>query len=139
MNDPHRLQRFVDAQSDIYSQVVTELARGKKSTHWMWFVFPQLRGLGRSAMAQHYGIASLDEARAYWAHPLLGSRLKECTELVLAVQGKSALDIFGTPDDLKLCSCLTLFERAAPAQPLFARAIDKYYGGRRDAGTLALL
>ena len=105
----------------------------------MWFVFPQLQGLGRSAAAQHYGLASLEEARAYWVHPVLGSRLKECIELVLAVQGRTAHDIFGTPDDLKFGSCLTLFEQAAPNEAVFARAIERYFGGRRDANTLALL
>ncbi|HEY0856960.1 MAG TPA: DUF1810 domain-containing protein [Albitalea sp.] len=137
--DPHALQRFVDAQAPLIERVLGELARGAKSSHWMWFVFPQLKGLGRSAVAQHYGIASLDEARAYWHHPLLGPRLRQCVGLVLAVEGKSALQIFGAPDDLKFCSSMTLFERAAPDETVFAQALAKYFGGRRDQRTLDLL
>ena len=139
MDDPHDLQRFVDAQGPVYSQVRQELARGAKASHWMWFVFPQLKGLGRSAMALRYGIASADEALAYWRHPVLGPRLKECTELVLAVQGRTALQIFGSPDDLKFCSSMTLFARVAPDETAFGRAIDKYFGGQRDARTIALM
>src|SRR5512137_2042284 len=101
MTDPFDLQRFVDAQRSVYPQVRAELAAGSKRSHWMWFVFPQLKELGRSATAQHYGIASLAEAQAYWAHPLLGPRLRECTDLVLAVDGRGAHEIFGPPDDLK--------------------------------------
>lgn len=137
--DPHALQRFVDAQAPVIDQVMAELARGAKASHWMWFVFPQLKGLGRSAMAQHYGIVSLDEAQAYWQHPLLGPRLVQCTALVLAVEGKSALQIFGAPDDLKFCSSMTLFERVAPDEPVFAQALAKYFGGQRDRRTLDLL
>lgn len=137
--DPHALQRFVDAQAPVIERVLGELARGAKASHWMWFVFPQLKGLGRSAIAQHYGIASLDEAQAYWHHPLLGPRLRQCAALVLAVEGKSALQIFGSPDDLKFCSSMTLFERAAPDEAVFAQAIAKYFGGRRDQRTLDLL
>jgi len=139
MDDPHELQRFVDAQHPVYARVKEELARGAKASHWMWFVFPQLKGLGRSTMAQHYGIASAQEALAYWGHPVLGPRLKECTELVNAVDGKTALQVFGSPDDLKFCSSMTLFERVVPQEPAFARAIDKYFGGQRDARTIALL
>jgi uncharacterized protein (DUF1810 family) len=139
MNDPHDLQRFVDAQNPVFPQVKEELARGAKASHWMWFVFPQLKGLGRSTLAQHYGIASPEEAQAYWRHPVLGPRLKECTELVLAVVGKTALQIFGSPDDLKFCSSMTLFERVVPQEPLFGRAIDKYFDGKRDARTVALM
>ena len=139
VEDPHRLQRFVDAQAPIYAQVTAELARGRKQSHWMWFVFPQLQGLGRSAIARHYGIASEVEARAYREHPLLGARLLECTRLVLAVDGSTALQVFGTPDDLKFRSSMTLFECVAPQQPDFAAAIDKLYAGRRDEATMALL
>jgi uncharacterized protein (DUF1810 family) len=139
MDDPHDLQRFVDAQHPVYARVKEELARGAKASHWMWFVFPQLKGLGRSTMAQHYGIASAQEALGYWRHPVLGPRLKECTELVNAVDGKTALQVFGSPDDLKFCSSMTLFERVVPQEPAFARAIDKYFGGQRDARTIALL
>jgi uncharacterized protein (DUF1810 family) len=133
------LQRFIDAQDGVYLQARRELAAGAKTSHWMWFVFPQLRGLGRSATAERYGIASLAEARAYWRHPLLGARLKECSELVLAVAGRTARQIMGPPDDLKLRSCMTLFEPAAPGEPVFGRVLDKYFGGERDAATLALL
>ena len=139
VEDPHRLQRFVDAQAPVYVQVTAELARGQKQSHWMWFVFPQMQGLGRSAIARHYGIASQDEALAYRQHVLLGPRLLECTRLVLAVDSKTALQIFGTPDDLKFRSSMTLFERVAPQQPEFAAAIDKLYAGRRDEATMALL
>ena len=138
MNDLHHLQRFVDAQAPVYTQVKSELARGAKASHWMWFVFPQLKGLGRSSTALHYGIASIDEAQAYMRHPVLGPRLTECTELVLAVNGKTAHDIFSSPDDLKFCSSMTLFELAVPTDPVFARAIEKYFGGERDARTIAL-
>ena len=139
MDDPHDLQRFVDAQNPVYARVKEELARGAKASHWMWFVFPQLKGLGRSTMAQHYGIASAEEALAYWGHPVLGPRLKECTELVNAVDGKTALQVFGSPDDLKFCSSMTLFERVVPQETAFGRAIEKYFGGQRDARTIALL
>ena len=133
------LQRFVEAQDGVWPRVRGELAAGAKTSHWMWFVFPQLRGLGRSAMALHFGLASGDEARAYWRHPLLGARLKEGSQLVLAVAGRSALQIFGPPDDLKFRSCMTLFEAVTPDEPVFARALEKYFGGERDARTLELL
>jgi uncharacterized protein (DUF1810 family) len=107
-------------------------------SHWMWFVFPQLKGLGRSATAQHYGIGSKAEAQAYWAHPILGTRLRQCTALVLAVDGRSAHAIFGSPDDLKFHSCMTLFAHAT-SEPLFARALEKFFDGRPDAATLELL
>jgi len=137
--DPHDLQRFVDAQAPVHAQVTQELARGAKRSHWMWFVFPQLQGLGHSAMAQRYGIASAAEARAYWLHAVLGPRLKECTQLMLAVTGKSALQILGSPDDMKFRSSMTLFERVVPEEPVFASAIDRYFDGERDAKTIALL
>jgi len=138
MDDAFGLQRFVDAQAPVFRQVCAELAAGRKTSHWMWFVFPQLKGLGRSATAQHYGIGSAAEARAYWDHPLLGPRLKQCTELVLAVEGRSAHDIFGPPDDLKFRSCMTLFARIT-GEALFTRALDRYFGGQPDAATLELL
>ncbi len=137
--DPYQLQRFVAAQQPVFAQVCSELAAGHKTSHWMWFIFPQHRSLGRSAMAQHFGIASLYEAQAYWQHEVLGPRLKECTELVLAVSGKSALQILGTPDDLKFHSSMTLFAQAAPVEPVFKRALEKYFSGVNDARTLALL
>ena len=135
MDDPFDLQRFVAAQAPVYAQVAAELAAGRKRSHWMWFVFPQLKGLGRSAMAQHYGIASLAEARAYWAHPLLGPRLAQCTGLVLAIDGPSVHEIFGSPDDLKFRSCMTLFAQAT-GEPLFTRALEKYFGGEADPRTV---
>jgi uncharacterized protein (DUF1810 family) len=137
--DPFDLRRFVDAQHGVYAQVTTELAAGAKASHWMWFIFPQLRGLGRSSTARHYGIASLAEAQAYWRHALLGARLRECGHLLTHVRGRSALQIFGSVDALKLRSCLTLFERAAPGEPLFAELLRIYYDGERDAATLQLL
>jgi uncharacterized protein (DUF1810 family) len=138
--DPFDLQRFVDAQERVYASVTAELAAGSKTSHWMWFVFPQLEGLGRSSTARHYGINSLDEARAYWHHPLLGARLRECCALLQALPpGRTALQVFGSIDELKLCSCLTLFERAAPDEPLFAELLERFYRGERDAATLGLL
>jgi uncharacterized protein (DUF1810 family) len=137
--DPFDLQRFVDAQAGVYTQVTAELATSAKTSHWMWFIFPQLRGLGRSSTALHYGMASLAEAQAYAQHPLLGARLRQCCALLAAVQGRSALQIFGAIDALKLRSCLTLFERAAPGEPLFGRLLDQYYDGERDTATLQLL
>ena len=138
-HDRYDLQRFLDAQANVMAQVEAELQAGRKASHWMWFIFPQMRGLGRSAMAQHYGIGSLEEARAYLAHPVLGPRLRQCCSLALAVQGRSAQTIFGSPDDSKFKSSLTLFQRAAPDQPVFADCLRKYYGGMEDATTLALL
>ena len=137
MRDPWNLQRFVDAQASVYDAVVNELQQGRKASHWMWFVFPQLRGLGHSATAQHFGLASLDEARAYLAHPLLGARLRECTRLALRAGG-DAHAVFGTPDDLKFRSCMTLFAHAAPDEPLFAAALQHYFDGP-DARTEAML
>lgn len=133
------LGRFLEAQAPVYEQVCRELEAGRKTSHWMWFVFPQCRGLGRSAMALHYGIESADEARAYLAHPVLGIRLKHCSELVLAVQGRTALQIFGTPDDMKLHSSMTLFSQAGPAERVFGSVLDKYFAGVRDERTLSLL
>ena len=139
MADPYDLQRFILAQDPIYSQVCAELAAGAKISHWMWFVFPQLKALGRSAIAQHFGIASRAEAAAYWQHPVLGFRLKACSELVMAVEGESALQIFHSPDDLKFRSSITLFAQVAPQEPVFNRALAKYFGGNADAKTLDLL
>ncbi|MBL0728548.1 DUF1810 domain-containing protein [Piscinibacter sp. HJYY11] len=139
MSDPHDLQRFVDAQAPVMAQVDAELNAGAKTSHWMWFVFPQLKALGRSDMARRYGIASRQEAAAYWAHPVLGPRLKRSVQRVLAVPHKSAHEIFGSPDDLKFCSCLTLFETVAPGEPVWSMALDRWYGGLRDLRTQALL
>jgi uncharacterized protein (DUF1810 family) len=140
MNAPDTdLQRFVAAQDPVYGQVCAELAAGRKASHWMWFVFPQLRDLGRSATARFYGLASRAEALAYWQHPVLGARLRQCARLVLAVQGRTAHDIFGSPDDLKLRSCMTLFAAVAPEEPVFAQVLQRFFGGEPDPRTLALL
>ena len=139
MEDPYGLQRFVEAQEDSYAQAVAELADGRKTSHWMWFVFPQLRGLGHSPMAMRYAITSLDEARAYLAHPVLGPRLLQCVQLALRIEARSAHDIFGSPDELKFRSCLTLFAQAAPGQSVFDEALRKYFDGVPDARTLQLL
>ncbi len=133
------LDRFVEAQAGVIDAVRAELRDGRKTSHWMWFVFPQLRGLGRSSTARHYGIADRAEAAAYAHHPVLGPRLLECTDRVLTHPGSSAHRIFGSPDDLKFASCMTLFEAVWPNEPGFARALDTFYGGRRDSATLGLL
>ncbi len=138
MSDPHHLQRFVEAQADVYADVVKELAPGRKRSHWTWFVFPQVAGLGFSAMAQRFAIGSRDEAVAYLAHDILGSRLIECTGLVMAVSGKTIRDILGSPDDLKFHSSITLFG-AISDDPPFAEAIVKYYAGAKDQATLDIL
>ena len=138
--DPHDLQRFVDAQAPVYSQVRAELAAGRKRSHWMWFVFPQLRGLGASAMAHRYGIASRAEAEAYLRHPLLGARLLECTALMLGVDdGASAHDVLGSPDDIKFRSSMTLFAAVSAAGSPFAAALDRFFAGRPDPATEGLL
>ena len=133
------LERFVDAQDGAYEAVRAELRAGRKMTHWMWFVFPQLRGLGHSATARYFGIASAAEAAAYLAHPVLGARLRECVEWVLAVQGSTAHAIFGPPDDLKFRSSMTLFREAAPDEAAFQAALDRYFAGEADPRTLELL
>jgi uncharacterized protein (DUF1810 family) len=135
--DQFDLQRFVTAQAPVFDTVLAELRAGRKRTHWMWFVFPQLRGLGQSSTARFYGIGSLDEARAYHAHPLLGPRLTRCTRTVLESDAPSLHDIFGSPDDLKFRSSMTLFE-AAVADPVFAQALDRWCAGERDPRTLTL-
>lgn len=138
-SDPFDLQRFVDAQAPVYPTVVDELRAGRKRSHWMWFVFPQLRGLGGSPTAVHYGISSLEEARAYLRHEVLGPRLHECTRLVNQVQGRSVGEIFGSPDDLKLRSSMTLFARATDDNEDFLAVLDKYYDGRQDQLTVERL
>jgi uncharacterized protein (DUF1810 family) len=137
--DPHDLARFVVAQEAVYPQVLEELGRGRKASHWMWFVFPQLKALGRSAMAKRFGIASSAEAEAYLSHPLLGARLIECTRLMLFVEGKSALQVLGSPDDLKFRSSMTLFAALDATAPEFQLALVKYYAGQADEATLSLL
>ena len=137
--DPFNLERFVTAQEPVFSAALNELKAGRKRSHWMWFIFPQLRGLGRSPTAEFYGLSSLEEARAYLAHPVLGPRLILCTETVLAVEGRSLHAIFGSPDDLKFCSSMTLFTLAAgEVGSVFERALDRYCGSRLDARTVAL-
>jgi uncharacterized protein (DUF1810 family) len=136
MNDPHGLQRFVDAHAPVIDQVRAELAQGRKRGHWMWFIFPQIAGLGFSAMAQRYAITSLNAAQAYLRHPVLGPRLKDCTRLVLAVDGRTATEILGSPDDMKFRSSMTLFGRASPERPIFAEALRKYFDGKADPETL---
>ena len=133
------LERFVEAQSRDYETALREIRGGRKRSHWMWYIFPQLRGLGYSSTAQFYGIRDLQEARDYMAHPLLGPRLIEISEALLGLETDNPGAVMGYPDDLKLCSCMTLFELAAPEQPVFARVLEKYYAGRRDQRTLALL
>lgn len=137
MDDPYDLQRFVEAQEPVYERVCAELRGGRKASHWMWFVFPQIQGLGHSPMAQRFAIASLPEARAYLDHPVLGPRLRQCTQLVLDVQGCTALDIFGHPDDMKFRSSMTLFALAAPDDALFKTALIKYFPGGPDPDTVA--
>jgi uncharacterized protein (DUF1810 family) len=133
--DPYNLQRFVDAQRGVYAQAQTELRAGRKESHWMWFIFPQIKGLGRSLMAQKYAISSLEEAKAYLAHPILGPRLRTCTRLVTAAQNRSALDVFGYPDNLKFHSSMTLFARAADDNQIFMLALGKYFRSEIDART----
>lgn len=133
------LERFVQAQAPVYADVLDELRAGRKRSHWMWFAFPQIAGLGLSPTAQHFAIASLDEAAAYLAHPLLGQRLRDCAALVLAIESGSANDIFGSPDDMKFRSSMTLFAQAAPGEPLFRACLDKYFDGQPDPRTLARL
>ena len=141
MSDPFNLQRFVDAQEPVYPRVVAELRAGRKRSHWRWFVFPQFQGLGRSDMAQRYAIQSLAEARAYLAHPVLAARLRECCQILLALEPhRSALEVFGSPDDMKLRSCMTLFAEASPAPgSVFDAVLQKYFGSEKDLGTLELL
>jgi uncharacterized protein (DUF1810 family) len=134
--DRYDLKRFLDAQGGIYAQVTDELRRGRKQTHWMWFVFPQIKGLGYSAMAQKYAISSLDEARAYLLHPVLGERLNECTGIVTRLEGRTIEEIFGHPDFLKFHSSLTLFAKAAPDHGVFDAALAKYFASTMDRGTL---
>ena len=135
----HDLERFPDAQEPVYEQVLDEIRRSRKVGHWMWFIFPQVAGLGSSVMSQHYAIASLDEARAYLAHPVLGARLRECAGLLLESAGGSAEDIFGRIDARKLRSCMTLYHRAAPEDPLFWQVLECFYDGVADDATDALL
>ena len=133
------LNRFIEAQEHVYQSALGELRQGQKTGHWMWFIFPQIRGLGRSPISQQFAIHNLAEAAAYLAHPVLGKRLIECTQALLALENRSAEDIFGYPDCLKLRSSLTLFEKAAGGNTVFSQAIEKYFQGQRDERTLEIL
>ena len=139
MAEPYNLERFVAAQEGVHERALAELRAGEKRSHWMWFIFPQIAGLGFSPMAQRYAIGSLDEARAYLAHPVLGDRLRACTAAVNGVTGRSAHVLFGSPDDVKFRSSMTLFTRTAPQEPLFAAAMVRYFDGEPDPLTLAKL
>ena len=136
---PFDLQRFVDAQRGTIERALSELRSGRKTSHWMWFVFPQVAGLGHSEMARRYAISSLAEARAYWGHDELGPRLRRCAEALLSVEGRSAREIMGSPDDLKLRSSMTLFAQAVPDEPLFREVLVRYFDGRPDPATLERL
>ena len=138
LDDPYDLARFVEAQSHDYATALGEIRRGRKASHWMWYVFPQFEGLGGSPMSQRYAIRSLDEAGAYLSHPVLGPRLRECAEAVLAVEGRSAREIFGSPDDLKLRSSMTLFAMISPDGSVFHQIIAKYFAGAGDDLTVRL-
>ena len=138
-DDPYLLRRFVEAQKNDYEEALFEIKSGRKRSHWMWYVFPQFAGLGFSSTSQHYAIKNLDEAKAYLAHPLLGPRLAECVDALLAIEGRSAHEIFGSPDDMKLRSCATLFACVSPAGSQFEKLLDKYFQGIRDEKTLQLL
>jgi uncharacterized protein (DUF1810 family) len=138
-NDPYNLEHFIDAQNSVYERVRAELSAGQKQGHWIWFIFPQLRGLGMSAMSQEFGISSLDEAKAYINHPILGARLRECTQLVLNVQNRSVDEIFGYPDNLKFKSSMTLFAKSISDNLIFKNTLEKYFGGEGDPSTLERL
>jgi uncharacterized protein (DUF1810 family) len=138
VSGPFDLQRFVDAQDPVFAQAIAELRAGAKRSHWMWFIFPQIEGLGRSEMARRYAIASRAEAEAYLRHPALGPRLRECTRLVCLVDGRNVHQIFGAPDDLKFHSSMTLFANVAP-NDIFSEALAKYFGGKADPATLERL
>lgn len=137
--DPFNLERFVQAQGPVYAAVLRELQRGRKTTHWIWFIFPQLRGLGYSSTSAHFAISGREEAQQYLGHPLLGARLVECARLMLGHAGRSALEILGSPDDVKLRSSMTLFETVPGADPVFAQVLEQLFQGERDARTLKLL
>ncbi|OQW37925.1 MAG: calpastatin [Nitrospira sp. SG-bin1] len=139
MTDKCHLQRFLDAQAPVYDTVLAELRAGRKSSHWIWFIFPQIAGLGHSAMAQQFAITSLDEAKAYLQHPVLGQRLRECTQLVMNVEGRSAEEIFSYPDNLKFRSCMTLFMTATTDNALFNAALLEYFDGKPDQLTMNVL
>jgi uncharacterized protein (DUF1810 family) len=138
-DDPFDLQRFLDAQEGEFETALAEIKRGRKSSHWMWYIFPQIDGLAFSSTSKHFAIKSSDEAKAYLDHPILGPRLMACAEAALAIEGKSATEIFGSPDDMKLRSCATLFAHVSPAGSVFERLLDKFYVDDKDQKTLGLL
>ncbi|XFA73996.1 DUF1810 domain-containing protein [Thermosynechococcaceae cyanobacterium Okahandja] len=138
-DDRFNLNRFVEAQTSDYARALAELRQGKKRSHWMWYIFPQYAGLGFSSMSQYYAIKSLAEAKAYLQHPILGARLVECTKAVLRLEGTSAYDVFGSPDDMKLRSCATLFAQVSPAGSVFHQLLDQYFQGELDTETLTLI
>jgi uncharacterized protein (DUF1810 family) len=139
VEDPYDLFRFVQAQSSDYERALSEIRKGRKETHWMWYVFPQFDGLAFSSTSRHYAIKSVGEAEAYLRHPILGARLRESAEATLAVEGRNASDVFGSPDDMKLQSSATLFAAVSPPGSVFEKVLDKYFGGERDARTIGLL
>lgn len=138
-DDPHDLNRFLEAQEDTYEQALAELESGRKRSHWMWYIFPQFAGLGMSPTSKRYAIKSIEEAKNYLNHPILGPRLIRCAEAALRIERRSAHDVFGSPDDLKLKSCATLFASVSPADSVFAQLLDKYFDGEPDGDTLRLL
>jgi uncharacterized protein (DUF1810 family) len=138
-DDPFDLNRFISAQAEIYERVLSELRSGRKRSHWMWYIFPQIEGLGQSSTTRYYSIKSLEEARAYLDHPVLGPRLVQCAEAVLAIEGRMVSDIFGYPDDMKLKSSMTLFSSVAGPDSVFFSVLDKYFQGERDMHTVQLL
>lgn len=139
MDDPHDLNRFVEAQEDDYERALSEIVGGRKRTHWIWYIFPQIDGLGLSSISKRFSIKGVEEARAYLGHPVLGPRLLKCAEAVVAIEGRSATEILGSPDDLKLKSCATLFAFVLPPGSVFDRLLAKYYAEARDEKTLHLL
>ena len=139
MSSDNTLNRFIEAQQNIYPSVLKELHNGKKTSHWMWFIFPQINGLGYSSTAKYYSIKTIEEAKEYIAHPVLGMRLLECTNLLLNIDGKTADEIFGDPDNLKLRSCMTLFNFIAPEHKVFENVLEKYFAGEQDERTLSIL
>jgi uncharacterized protein (DUF1810 family) len=139
MSDPFNLERFLEAQKTIYERVTTELRAGQKSSHWMWFIFPQIRGLGHTETSIFFSISSVPEAKAYLNHPVLGPRLRECCELLMQIEGRSASQIFGSPDDLKLRSSMTLFAQVTDRDSIFKRVVKRYFEGQLDQRTLDLL
>lgn len=138
-NDPFHLNRFVQAQQSDYDAALAEIRAGRKAAHWMWFIFPQFQGLGFSSLSQHFAIKSWEEARSYLTHPVLGPRLLECCEALMTIEGRTARQIFGSPDDAKLRSCATLFAQVSAPNPVFERLLKKYFGGQSDSKTLELL